>query len=108
MTAHTTLTASHAVNLRNPENLMSASMDNWLPRHRFTVDDYCRMAEVGVLEPGARIELIEGQLIDMADREASDFAHAVGERRHSTSIGVELDDWLPRHRFTGGSALPHG
>jgi Uma2 family endonuclease len=35
-------------------------------RHRLTVDEYYRMAEVGVLTPDARVELIEGEIIDMA------------------------------------------
>jgi Uma2 family endonuclease len=35
-------------------------------RHRLTVDDYYRMAEVGVLAHDARVELIEGEIIDMA------------------------------------------
>ncbi len=33
--------------------------------HRFTVDDYYRMADTGVIPPGARVELIEGQIVDM-------------------------------------------
>ena len=37
-----------------------------LNRHRLTVDEYHRMAEVGVLAINARIELIEGELVDMA------------------------------------------
>ena len=37
-----------------------------LPRpHRLTVHDYYRMAEVGLLSPGDRTELIEGEIIDM-------------------------------------------
>lgn len=40
-------------------------MENWLPRHRITVDEYYRMAEVGLLAPDARVELIEGEIIDM-------------------------------------------
>jgi Uma2 family endonuclease len=32
--------------------------------HRFSVKDYYRMAEVGVLEPDARVELLNGQVID--------------------------------------------
>jgi Uma2 family endonuclease len=45
---------------------MSAVMNDWIPRHRITVDEYYRMAEVGILPPGARVELIEGEIIDMA------------------------------------------
>lgn len=35
-------------------------------RHRLTVSDYYRMAEVGILGPDARVELIDGEIIDMA------------------------------------------
>jgi Uma2 family endonuclease len=35
-------------------------------RHRLTVADYYRMAEVGILPPDARVELIDGEIIDMA------------------------------------------
>lgn len=46
---------------------MNAIMsDESVPRHRFTVQDYYRMAEVGLLAPDARVELIEGEVIDMA------------------------------------------
>src|SRR4051812_20604444 len=37
-----------------------------LTKHRFTVEDYHRMAETGVLKPDARVELLEGEIIDMA------------------------------------------
>jgi Uma2 family endonuclease len=45
---------------------MGMHMESWLPRHRITVHDYHRMAEVGLLAPDARVELIEGEIIDMA------------------------------------------
>jgi Uma2 family endonuclease len=35
-------------------------------RHRLSVDDYYRMGEVGILAPDARVELIDGEIIDMA------------------------------------------
>jgi Uma2 family endonuclease len=37
-----------------------------LQRHRLTVDEYYRMAEAGVLAPDAHVELIEGEVVDMA------------------------------------------
>ncbi|HET8699650.1 MAG TPA: Uma2 family endonuclease [Gammaproteobacteria bacterium] len=45
---------------------MNVGIDNEPRRHRLTVDDYHRMAEVGLLPPDARVELIEGEIIDMA------------------------------------------
>jgi Uma2 family endonuclease len=45
---------------------MGTPMASGPQRHRITVDDYYRMAEVGVLAPDARVELIEGEIIDMA------------------------------------------
>ena len=35
-------------------------------RHRVTVVDYYRMAEMGMLAPDARVELIDGEIVDMA------------------------------------------
>jgi Uma2 family endonuclease len=37
-----------------------------LPRRLFTVEEYHRMAEAGVLGPDERVELIEGEIIQMA------------------------------------------
>ncbi|PWU21100.1 MAG: Uma2 family endonuclease [Verrucomicrobia bacterium] len=34
--------------------------------HRFSVADYYRMAETGVLRPDARVELLDGRIIDMS------------------------------------------
>ncbi len=45
-------------------------------RHRVTVDEYQRMGEAGVFHPEARVELIEGEVIDMAP---------IGNR-HATSV----------------------
>lgn len=35
-------------------------------RHRFSVDEYNKMAEAGILPEDARVELIEGEIVDMA------------------------------------------
>ncbi|WP_149537923.1 Uma2 family endonuclease [Siccirubricoccus phaeus] len=38
----------------------------WVKRHKLDVRDYYRMGEAGIFEPGMRVELIEGEIIDMA------------------------------------------
>lgn len=38
----------------------------WVRRHKLDVRDYYRMGEAGIFEPGERVELIEGEIIDMA------------------------------------------
>lgn len=37
-----------------------------VPRHRLTLDDYHRLGEAGVLGEDDRVELLEGQLVDMS------------------------------------------
>jgi Uma2 family endonuclease len=44
---------------------MNIDAESWPRTHRLTVDEYYRMAEVGLLAPDARVELIEGEIIDM-------------------------------------------
>jgi Uma2 family endonuclease len=64
---------------------MSMLMEVWPQRHRITVDEYHRMAEVGLLAPDARVELIEGEIIDMAP---------IGPP-HSSVVN-QLNRWLVR------------
>lgn len=45
---------------------MGTTMESWPRRHRITVDEYHRMGDVGLLGPDARVELIDGEIIDMA------------------------------------------
>lgn len=44
---------------------MSSAAYDICQRHRLTVAEYYRMGETGVLAPDARVELIEGEIIDM-------------------------------------------
>lgn len=37
-----------------------------LTEHRFSVKEYYRMAETGVLQPDVRVELLDGKIIDMS------------------------------------------
>ena len=39
---------------------------NPVPRHRLTLDEYHRLGEVGILGDEARVELLDGQLVDMS------------------------------------------
>lgn len=68
---------------------------DWLRRHRLTVDDYYRMAEVGVLAPDARVELIEGEIIDMAPI-GSPHAAIVSFLMHrlATAVGDAATLWV--------------
>jgi hypothetical protein len=60
------------------------------PRHRFTVEEYRRMGDVGLLSPDDRVELIEGEIADMTPigrvhasvvtRMQTFLAHALGAR----------------------------
>jgi Uma2 family endonuclease len=52
------------VNREKPDMLIPAAS---APRpHRLTVDDYYRMGETRILAPDARVELIDGEIFDMA------------------------------------------
>jgi Uma2 family endonuclease len=44
---------------------MSSAAYDIFQRHRLTVAEYYRMGETGILAPDARVELIEGEIIDM-------------------------------------------
>ena len=44
---------------------MSTPAQEPIRRHRYTVDDYYRMGEAGILREDDRVELIEGEIVDM-------------------------------------------
>ncbi len=39
-----------------------------IPRHAVSADEYLRMGEAGVFAPDARLELIEGEIVERAPR----------------------------------------
>lgn len=45
---------------------MSAVLESPIVRHRLSVDDYQRMGEAGILGEQDRVELIDGEIIDMS------------------------------------------
>jgi Uma2 family endonuclease len=57
-------------------------------RHRFTVADYYRMGEVGILAPDARVELVCGEVIEMVP---------IGSHRASVveRLGTLMKDSIP-------------
>jgi Uma2 family endonuclease len=70
---------------------MNITTESWPRPHRLTVDEYYRMAEVGLLPPDARVELIEGEIIDMAP---------IGSR-HAAAVDFLAERFF---RAVGGSA----
>jgi Uma2 family endonuclease len=71
-----------------------------LQRHRLTVDEYHRMAEAGVLAADAHVELIEGEVVDMApmkSRHASVVARLLAALQRA--VGDKALVWcqLPLH-----------
>src|SRR5438045_2786980 len=61
----------------------------FLPRWRFSVDEYHRMAETKILSKDARVELIEGEVIAMSPIGAR---HAAYVKKVSEAIRRVLDD----------------
>ena len=74
-----------------------------LAAHRFTVDEYRRMAEVGILDEDDRVELLDGQIVEMTpigpphracvNRLTRLFAPLLTSRRATVSVqnGIVLD-----------------
>jgi Uma2 family endonuclease len=45
---------------------MATRAEDLIRRHRYTVEEYLRMGEAGILRADDRVELIEGEIVDMA------------------------------------------
>jgi Uma2 family endonuclease len=67
------------------ELIMEVLEEPRVVRHRLSVDDYARMTEAGVLAHDARVELIDGEVIEIAP---------IGSR-HYAAVS-KLDRWLQR------------
>ena len=74
--------------------MSTTAEESLLHRHRLDVDAYYRMAEAGILGPDARVELIEGEIIDMAPI-GSRHAAAVSRLAHllHQKIGQQVIVW---------------
>jgi Uma2 family endonuclease len=55
----------------------------------FTVKDYHRLGELGILKPDQRVELVEGEIVMMPP---IDISHAQGTHLSQKKIGHKLDD----------------
>ncbi|MGA2174865.1 MAG: Uma2 family endonuclease [Verrucomicrobiota bacterium] len=62
------------------------------PRHRFSVKEYYRMGETGVLRPGARVELLDGQIIDTP--RISPYHGGIVRRLNRLFTPLSKDRWL--------------
>jgi len=85
--------------------MVAVMQSDLVRRHRLTVEEYFRMAEVGLLAPEARVELIEGEIFDMAPigNEHGGFT-AWLHRRFLRDLGESISVWdqvtLPLGRFS--------
>ena len=68
---------------------MSSSTQQPPRRHAYSVDDYYRMAETGILRPGDRVELIDGEIIDRAPIGSR---HAAAVKRIAQALSLSLGD----------------
>lgn len=60
--------------------------------HRFTVDEYYRMAEVGLIPRGARVELLDGQIVDMMP--IGPFHSGVVNRLNALFLRINPGGWM--------------
>jgi Uma2 family endonuclease len=60
-----------------------------LTRYRFTTADYDRMIEAGILDEGSRVELIEGEIVEMTPIGRR---HAAGVDRLTRLLGSRIED----------------
>lgn len=76
---------------------MLSTMLTLAPKHRFTVDEYYRMAETGILAPDARVELLEGEIVDMFP--IGPFHSGVGTRLQTIFTKAGGERWIVRTQY---------
>jgi Uma2 family endonuclease len=64
------------------------------PTHPFTVAEYYRMAETGILTPDVRVELLDGQIVDMLP--IGPFHSDANSRLHEQFLIVGKGRWIVR------------
>lgn len=69
---------------------MSKPAQALIQRHRFTVEDFHRLGERSVFREDARVELVEGEIIDMTPIGSK---HAAAVRRLDQILARAVGDW---------------
>lgn len=87
--------------------MIAAMQRDLVRRHRLTVEEYFRMAEIGLLAPEARVELIEGEIFDMAPigNQHGGFT-AWLHRRFLRDLGEKISVWDQVTLPLGGFSAP--
>lgn len=79
-----------------PAPAVSSDVHLHLSERRLTVDDYVAMAQAGILSADARIELLDGRLIDMPPIGPS-HSHHVNALERLFARRLYVDDPAPAH-----------
>ena len=67
------------------------------PTYRLTVADYHRMGEAGIFAPDARVELLDGQIVEMLP--IGPFHSGVGTQLQTLFAKAGSDRWLVRSQY---------
>ena len=67
------------------------------PVHQFTVEEYYRLADAKALAPDARVELLEGQIVDMLP--IGPFHADVGSRLDNLFSNAAKGRWIVRNQY---------
>ncbi len=68
-----------------------------VPTYRLTVADYYRMGEAGIFAPGARVELLDGQIVEMLP--IGPFHSGVGTQLQALFAKTGGERWVVRSQY---------